>query len=200
MNVLLRETEVPFKSDAQRKLMYAVANNPDVAKKTGISKKVADKFIQHKAEGGSMATKMPKEGSAEYKAQERRHVNAMKKAGVDPKIVAEEKREAGLKKGGCVKRMADGGIVPVRKPAVAPAASAARMGRPKYPDAEVSPAMQARMQKMLDEQKASRENEREYNRASTIPSRPGMKNGGAVKKYAKGGGIEAKGKTRGKVC
>ena len=48
---------MPFKSDAQRKLMYAVANNPAVAKKTGISKRVADKFIQHKAEGGAVATK-----------------------------------------------------------------------------------------------------------------------------------------------
>ena len=193
---------MPFKSDAQRKLMYAVANNPAVAKKTGISKAVADKFIQHKAEGGSMATKMPKEGSAEYKAQERKHVEAMKKAGVPKNIIAEEKREAGLKKGGCVKRMADGGMLPVRKPAaVAPAASSARMGRPKYPDAEVSPAMQARMQKMLDEQKASRENEREYNRASTIPPRPGMKKGGAVKKYAGGGrvdGCATKGKTKGR--
>ena len=119
---------MPFKSDAQRKLMYAVANNPAVAKKTGISKKVADKFIQHKAEGGSMATKMPKEGSAEYKARERKHVEAMKKAGVPKRIVEEEKREAGLRKGGKV-----GGC-------------------------------------------------------------------GSMKKYAKGGGIEAKGKTRGKVC
>lgn len=29
---------------------------------------------------------------------------------------------------------------------------------------------------------------------------PAMKRGGAVKKLAKGGGIEAKGKTRGKMC
>lgn len=28
----------------------------------------------------------------------------------------------------------------------------------------------------------------------------GMKKGGAVKKYAKGGGIESRGKTRGKMC
>lgn len=100
---------MPFKSDAQRKLMYAVANNPAVAKKTGISKKVADKFIQHKAEGGLMATKMPKEGSAAYKAQERKHVAAMQKAGVPKNIIAEEKREAGLKKGGSVKKYAKGG-------------------------------------------------------------------------------------------
>lgn len=108
---------MPFKSDKQRKLMYAVANNPAVAKKTGISKAVADKFIEHKAQGGVMATKMPKEGSAEYKAQERKHVNAMKKAGVDPKIVAEEKREAGLKKGGGVKKYAMGGVAMPGMPA-----------------------------------------------------------------------------------
>ena len=124
---------MPFKSDKQRKLMYAVANNPAVAKKTGISKKVADKFIEHKAQGGSMATKMPKEGSAAYKAQERKHVNAMKKAGVDPKIVAEEKREAGLKKGGGVKRYANGGMtgglgVGSGMPTQAQLNSAARMG------------------------------------------------------------------------
>ena len=119
---------MPFKSDKQKRLMYAVANNPAVAKKTGISKKVADKFIKYKAEGGSMATKMPKEGSAAYKAQERKHVEAMKKAGVPKRIVEEEKREAGLRKGGKV-----GGC-------------------------------------------------------------------GSMKKYAKGGGIESKGKTRGKVC
>lgn len=101
--------KVPFKSDAQKRLMYAVANNPAVAKKTGISKKVADKFIQHKAEGGLMATKMPKEGSAAYKAQERKHVAAMQKAGVPKNIIAEEKREAGLKKGGSVKKYAKGG-------------------------------------------------------------------------------------------
>lgn len=97
-------SDMPFKSDAQRRLMYAVANNPDVAKKTGISKKVADQFIQHKAEGGDVK-------DSEYMAKERRHVAAMKKAGIKGKILEEEKREAGLKKGGCVKKYARGGGV-----------------------------------------------------------------------------------------
>lgn len=108
-SVAYRETEVPFKSKSQERMMQGVAHNPEFAKKVGIPQSVGKKFVQHKAEGGLMATKMPKEGSPAYKAQERKHVEAMKKAGVDPKIVAEEKREAGLKKGGSVKKYAKGG-------------------------------------------------------------------------------------------
>jgi hypothetical protein len=35
-----------IKSKSQQRLMYAVANNPKVAKETGISKEVADEFIK----------------------------------------------------------------------------------------------------------------------------------------------------------
>lgn len=38
---------MPFKSEKQRKLFYAAANNPKVRKNTGISKKVAEKMISH---------------------------------------------------------------------------------------------------------------------------------------------------------
>ena len=203
---------MPFKSDAQRKLMYAVANNPAVAKKTGISKKVADKFIQHKAEGGVMATKKFRgdEGSAEYKAKERKHVKAMEKAGVPKNIIAEEKKEAGMKKGGKV-GYADGGMMMRRPMAAAPAASAPRVRRPLPDEAVVSPEKARLMQRMMDEERMRKSNEEAYNRASKIAPRPapgasaGMKKGGKVgcgsmKKYAKGGGIEVKGKTRGKVC
>jgi hypothetical protein len=55
-------------------------------------------------EGGEM-----KEDSAAYKAKEKRHVSAMKKAGIKGKILAEEKAEAGLKCGGSVKKLARGG-------------------------------------------------------------------------------------------
>ena len=44
-----------------------------------------------------------------YKEQEKRHVRAMEKAGVSKKIVEEEKKEAGMKKGGAVKKYAFGG-------------------------------------------------------------------------------------------
>lgn len=40
---------MPVKSKAQERLMQAVANNPAFAKKVGISKKVADKFVGPKA-------------------------------------------------------------------------------------------------------------------------------------------------------
>lgn len=36
---------MPFKSDAQRRLMYAVANDPKLAKEKGISQAVAHEFI-----------------------------------------------------------------------------------------------------------------------------------------------------------
>lgn len=37
---------MPIKSRQQQKLMYAVANDPKVAKETGISQKVAREFIK----------------------------------------------------------------------------------------------------------------------------------------------------------
>jgi len=45
-----------------------------------------------------------------YKEQEKRHVRAMEKAGVSKKIVEEEKKEAGMKKGGMTKKYAMGGL------------------------------------------------------------------------------------------
>jgi hypothetical protein len=48
---------------------------------------------------------------ATSKAEELRHVAAMKKAGVPKKIVAEEQAEAdAMKRGGKVKKMAGGGV------------------------------------------------------------------------------------------
>jgi hypothetical protein len=40
----------------------------------------------------------------------------------------------------------------------------------------------------------------QYAKGEKMEDTKKMKCGGAVKKYAKGGGIELKGKTRGKVC
>lgn len=37
---------MPFKSDAQRRLMYAIVNDPKLAKKHGISLEVAREFIR----------------------------------------------------------------------------------------------------------------------------------------------------------
>lgn len=37
---------MPFKSTKQRKLFYAAANNPEIRKKMGITKKEAEKMIK----------------------------------------------------------------------------------------------------------------------------------------------------------
>lgn len=86
--------------------MRAVAHDPKFAKKVGIPTGVAKEFTEADrgrkfASGGDM-----KEGSAAYKAKEKKHVEAMKKAGVPKKIVREEAMEAGVKmaKGGGVER------------------------------------------------------------------------------------------------
>jgi hypothetical protein len=44
---------MPFKSQAQRNLFYAAENDPEVRKRTGISKGVANKFTAHD-EGGKL--------------------------------------------------------------------------------------------------------------------------------------------------
>lgn len=53
---------MPVKSEAQRRLMQAASNSPEVRKRTGITKDVADKFTQgheknlpaHKARAGAI--------------------------------------------------------------------------------------------------------------------------------------------------
>jgi len=89
--------------------MAMIANNPKAAKRVGVPSSVGKDFMQADkgrkfSEGGEM-----KEGSAAYKAKERRHVTAMKKAGVPKNIVREEAMEAGVKMAsGGYTRSADG--------------------------------------------------------------------------------------------
>jgi hypothetical protein len=37
---------MPFKSEKQKKLFYAAAHNPEIARKRGISQEVAEKYIR----------------------------------------------------------------------------------------------------------------------------------------------------------
>lgn len=103
---------MPSVSGKQHRLMAMVANDPKAAKRMGIPQSVGQEFMSADkgrkfSEGGEM-----KEGSAAYKARERKHVEAMKKAGVPKKIVKEEAKEAGMKmaRGGKIKMMAAGGF------------------------------------------------------------------------------------------
>lgn len=104
---------MPSVSGKQHRLMAMVANDPKAAKRMGIPQSVGQEFMSADkgrkfSEGGSMKMK---EGSAAYMAKERKHVEAMKKAGVPKKIVKEEAVEAGMKmaRGGKTKMMASGG-------------------------------------------------------------------------------------------
>lgn len=101
---------MPSVSKKQHRFMAAVAHNPAFAKKAGVPQSVGQEFTQADtgrkfSRGGDM-----KEDAA-YKAKEKKHVSAMKKAGVPRNIVREEEAEAGMKCGGKVKKMATGGYV-----------------------------------------------------------------------------------------
>lgn len=116
-----------------------------------------------------------------YKDQEKRHVRAMEKAGVSKKIVNEEKKEAGLRKGGAVKKYAFGGAADASNEmdqqrrfaanAVAAAQRAAMSGPASRLGTAVSP----------DEPRNMRGVGGMPMPPSTMPIRPpGMKKGGKV--------------------
>jgi uncharacterized protein (DUF927 family) len=89
--------------------MAMVANNPKAAKRLGIPQSVGEEFT--KADKGRKFERGGEMKDEEYMKKERKHVAAMKKAGVPKKIVKEEMVEAGMKKGGKVKKYAKGGGV-----------------------------------------------------------------------------------------
>jgi len=78
-------------------------------------------------------------------------------------------------KGGSIRRMADGGMT-------------APMAPPMAPQAPVDPRQMAAMQAAMQAQRG----------APMPPPAPGMKRGGSVR-FAKGGGIESRGKTKGTI-
>ena len=96
---------MPIKSPAQGRLMRAVAHSPEFAKKVGIPQSVGQKFMTHKAEGGTMK---PAKKSAD-KAHGKAEVAFMKAKGAPKAMIAKEKAEYGLSKGGKPKKMAYGG-------------------------------------------------------------------------------------------
>lgn len=99
---------MPSTSKKQHNLMAAVANNPKFAKKVGIPRSVGEDFL--KADKGRKFARGGEMKDEAYMKKERKHVAAMKKAGVPKSIVKEEMAEAGMKKGGKVKKMAFGGM------------------------------------------------------------------------------------------
>ena len=191
---------MPAKSAAQKRFMDAAAHSPDFAKKAGVPVSVASEFSKaSKGQKFGNGTRPEQQGvnkpktnhgksalfakggsMKESKAMEFRHAAAMKKSGVPKKIVAEEMAEAR----GMPKKMAVGGAASM--PSQANMGGAAR-------GLERAAAMSGRAMPAVPVMP---------NRVALPPTAQGvpMKKGGKTACYAKGGGIEVKGKTRGKIC
>ena len=140
---------MPSVSKKQHNFMAAVASNPKFAKKVGVPRSVGEEFLtadkgKKFKQGGEMK---------ESKMMVKKEVDFMKKKGAPKSMIKHEMVEAGMKKGGNVKKMAAGG------PAMDPRAAAmmrkrammgARpdqmqnrptMGRPISPTAAPAPTM-----------------------------------------------------------
>jgi hypothetical protein len=93
--------------------MAAVANNPAFAKKAGVPTSVGKEFVKADkgrkfSEGGDMK---------ESKQMMKKEVGFMKKAGAPKSMIKHEMAEAGMKRGGGVKKMAGGGLTAGHKAA-----------------------------------------------------------------------------------
>ena len=89
---------MPTVSKKQEKFMQAVAHNPKFAKAAGVPQSVGKEFTKS---GGGMA---------ESKKMVGKEIAFMKKKGAPKAMVKHEMAEAGMKKGGGVKKMAMGGV------------------------------------------------------------------------------------------
>jgi hypothetical protein len=84
-------------SKKQERFMQAVAHNPAFAKKAGVPQSVGKEFTKS---GGGMA---------ESKKMVKKEVSFMKSKGAPKSMIKHEMSEAGMKKGGMMKKMAKGG-------------------------------------------------------------------------------------------
>jgi hypothetical protein len=213
---------MPSKSSKQHRFMEAIAHSPSFAKKVGVKQSVGKDFAAADkgktfARGGSFLAKINKQDTRHGKmdmpftnlsryagmkeggnvknlkslfkgkesyGEEMKEAKAIKSGKITPKQYAMgEKSEIGMKKGGMAKyakggsirRMADGGMT-------------APMAPPMAPQAPVDPRQMAAMQAAMQAQGG----------APMAPPAPGMKRGGSVR-FAKGGGIESRGKTKGTI-
>jgi hypothetical protein len=162
---------MPSKSKAQRNFMAAAAHNPAFAKKAGIPTSVAKEFNQ--ADKGK---KFGKGGETMKHADVKMDKKMAKKAvGMHEEQLHGGKKSdmSKLKKGGKVKCMAEGGSVEEREKQKKMYDAAEKMDKEPYSPMDA-------MKRVLSPKKET--------------AKP------APKKYARGGGIEVRGKTRGKMC
>ena len=161
---------MPSKSKKQHNLMAAVANNPAFAKKVGISKSVGEEFMK--------ADKTKK-----FKNGDLVEVDSDKNPGLS-KLPTEVRNKMGyMKKGGMAKKKM-------------------KMGGMAYK--EGGDADMAQDKKMAKKAVGMHEKQLHGGKKSDLAK---LKTGGMAKmksggmaKCARGGGIEVRGKTKGKMC
>ena len=106
---------MPSTSKKQHNFMAAVANNPSFAKKAGVPQSVGKEFSN-----ADKGRKFSKGGDMkESKAMVAKEMNFMKKKGAPKSMIKHEMAEAGMKKGGGVKKMAAGGSASKRADGIA---------------------------------------------------------------------------------
>jgi len=179
---------MPSKSKKQHNLMAAVANNPAFAKKVGISKSVGEEFMKADKTkkfiaGGSTGSlkevdSSENPGLSKLPTEVRNKMGYMKKGGM------------AMKKGG-MHKMPDGKMMkdsdmPKKK---------MNMGGMAYKEGGKADMMQDK--KTVKKAVGMHEKQLHGGKKSDLAS---LKKGGMAKKMAKGGGIEVRGKTKGKMC
>ncbi len=123
-------------------------------------------------------------------AMMKKEIAFMKKKGAPKSMVKHEEAEAkGMRKGG----MACGGM----KKYAAGGPTSVPPSKPSKGDEKLKQLELQRKQEEMD--KKMQDAAKRFQRSKENDS-PGYKSGGSIKKYAKGGGIESKGKTKGRMC
>jgi hypothetical protein len=198
---------MPSKSKAQHNLMAAAAHNPAFAKKVGVPVSVAQEFNKadkgKKFGSGGMAKSDMKEDSKMDMAQDKAMIKKAFKMHDSQEHKGEHTNLTKLKKGGMMKKMASGGKVKMKE----------TMG-PRTMSQDVEKGSN-KLTKFGESAVQKRGHTKGKNLGDSGPSigieGGGMKKGGKVKnmcgggmsktkKYARGGGIEVRGKTKGKMC
>lgn len=186
---------MPSVSKKQHNLMAAVANNPKFAKKVGISKSVGEEFMK--------ADKTKKFGSGGALKE----VDSSENPGLS-KLPTEVRNKMGyMKKGGMAKKMAKGGCATKSdaKTIAKKEVKGHESSMHKMKKGGMAYAKGGVVEKSTGEKYKSKaammKHEKKETKAEEMKEHK-MKKGGMAKGcgYAKGGGIEVRGKTKGKMC
>ena len=197
---------MPSKSKAQRNLMAAAAHNPAFAKKVGVPVSVAQEFNKadkgKKFGSGGMAKSDMKEDMKMDKAQDK----AMIKKAFKQHDAQEHKGGKGtslkLKKGGVAKTVTKEMEYDYKTGKKSFAGTTAQKDAHAEKEGKVVAkhlAYDKDMDKMAKGGRIAAKGmhpvQKQAKRGAQI-----FKKGGSCKGYAKGGGIEVRGKTKGKIC